>query len=364
MDGTRSIDDDGEAQAFPDLDEPVMEAPPAIGGDERRMHVRAYNHWVSLLAGRAYPSVDDLDPAEDHDFGPNAVLLDFSAGAANPALAFLGERLAQECGLDRQPIGVAEVPERSLLSRLTDQYPQIIANRAPIGFEAEFINLRGHGTLYRGVLMPFSSNDEAIDFIYGVINWKELAAADVAAGIAAEVERTRAPTPPAAGPVWADGPSGAPLAEPFGDAQLVQRAQERAVAAPRAPRTALADHLDAARDLAATAEALRSSSDAALYRAIGLAHDLAISADARPEDHAGLLAEAGIRPSQRAPMHAVARLVFGDEIGKSRLDTIAAALAYAREARVPAGALGALLEATPGGLTTITAARRSRRAAA
>ena len=33
-----------------------------IGTDERRMHVRAYNHWVSLLDGRDYPSIEDLDP--------------------------------------------------------------------------------------------------------------------------------------------------------------------------------------------------------------------------------------------------------------------------------------------------------------
>ena len=35
----------------------------AIGTDERRMHVRAYNYWVSLLDGRDYPPLEDLDPA-------------------------------------------------------------------------------------------------------------------------------------------------------------------------------------------------------------------------------------------------------------------------------------------------------------
>jgi hypothetical protein len=28
-----------------------------IGSDERRMHVRAYNYWVSLLSGRDFPSI-------------------------------------------------------------------------------------------------------------------------------------------------------------------------------------------------------------------------------------------------------------------------------------------------------------------
>ena len=37
------------------------------------------------------------------------------------------------------------------------------------------VNQRGVTVLYRGILLPYSSNDETIDFIYGVINWKEMA---------------------------------------------------------------------------------------------------------------------------------------------------------------------------------------------
>ena len=40
-----------------------IERPPSIGLDERRMHVRAYNYWASLLGARLYPSLDDFDPA-------------------------------------------------------------------------------------------------------------------------------------------------------------------------------------------------------------------------------------------------------------------------------------------------------------
>ena len=42
----------------------------AIGTDERRMHVRAYNHWVSLLDGRDFPSIEDLEPDDVEDFSP------------------------------------------------------------------------------------------------------------------------------------------------------------------------------------------------------------------------------------------------------------------------------------------------------
>src|SRR5438132_1291193 len=72
---------------------------------------------------------------------------------------------------------------------------------------------RRQNTLYRGILMPLSSDGESIDFIYGVINWKEMAEADIAAGIEGEALRAIADAPEpmlvqaADGPAWADGPN-------------------------------------------------------------------------------------------------------------------------------------------------------------
>ncbi|WP_394730325.1 hypothetical protein [Altererythrobacter sp. GH1-8] len=160
-----TVDDDG-ANDLP---------PSPIGQDERRMQVRAYNHWASLLGERNFPSIEDLDPANIDDFGPYSVLLDFSKGIEDPAIQFLGETLAAECGAQGAIRQLSDVPSRSLLSRITDHYMQILANQAPIGFEAEFINDSGITIMYRGILLPFSSDDDTIDFIYGVINWKEMA---------------------------------------------------------------------------------------------------------------------------------------------------------------------------------------------
>jgi hypothetical protein len=193
--------------------------PEAIGQDERRMQVRAYNHWAGQLGERMFPLIDDLDPASCPDFGPYSVLLDFTAGIENPAVQFLGARLAQECGGEGAIRHLSEVPPRSLLSRITDHYMQILANQAPIGFEAEFVNQRGVEILYRGILLPYSSNDETIDFIYGVINWKEMAdqitadelllEIDQALELGSDSEVAEEPQRRAADPVtdWADSPA-------------------------------------------------------------------------------------------------------------------------------------------------------------
>jgi hypothetical protein len=161
----------------------------AIGTDERRMHVRAYNYWVSLLDGRDFPSIEDLEPADVTDFAGHSVLLDFTCGRDNPAIPYIGAGIREECGLTDDTRTIDDVPSRSLLSRLTDHYMQIIANRAPIGFEAEFANQRDETICYRGILMPFSSDGDAIDFIYGVINWKRVGAEAIAESAAVELPR-------------------------------------------------------------------------------------------------------------------------------------------------------------------------------
>ena len=148
------------------------------------MQVRAYNLWASQLGDNAFPSIDTLDPESIEDFGPYSVLLDFSDGLDDPVLRHIGAELAKECSADDAMARLSDVPSRSLLSRITDHYMQILANQAPIGFEAEFLNERGNTALYRGILLPYSSEPDdnratgepaKIDFIYGVINWKELA---------------------------------------------------------------------------------------------------------------------------------------------------------------------------------------------
>jgi hypothetical protein len=360
MDGTGNFNSDDAA----------VETPINIGTDERRMHVRAYNYWVSLLDGRAYPSIEDLEPENLGDFGPNSVLLDFTGGIENPAISYLGNGLREECNL---PVGVgsvAEIPSLSLLSRLTDHYLQIIANRAPIGFEAEYVNDRGNNTMYRGILMPFSSDDDTIDFIYGVINWKEVADDDVTAGIVDEVERALQASPkrntaPVA--VWADGPSSQSNEEVVTPRDGVLSVAE--YAEDDLPLTgfeadgseALGDWLAAARDSAAAAVQAESRGHAALYRALSQAYDFALVADARSEEYAELLSDSGIVGQERAPMTPIVKLVFGIGYDKTRLAEYGIALAHGRRQDVAQGDFQTFIESHVGGLKGIVQAERSAR---
>ncbi len=355
-------------------DDGAIDAPAVVGVDERRMQVRAYNYWASLLADRAYPSVEDLD-LDSADFGPHSVLLDFTAGVENPGLAFLGDRLREESQIDEDVHYISQIPGRSLLSRLTDHYLQIIANRAPIGFEAEFVNDRGVTIMYRGILLPFSSDDDTIDFIMGVINWKEAVPADEAEELQLSVEqalRSAAPlTAPV--PVWADGPDSGHFdddAVPGFAALDDAPARHVGVDAPEfddedpagpGDDAELADWLALARETAERAIAADSRSRGALYQAVGKAWDFVLAAEQQPDAFAALLDDAGLTMQDRAPMTPVVKLVFGAAYDKTRLAEYACVLGHAREERVGRGELAAYLDRYPGGLKGLVRDARARR---
>lgn len=164
----------------------------AADADERRMHVRAYNHWVSLLGDREIPTIADFDPGAVPDFAANSVLLDFSSGLDDPAAPYVGDAIRT----------VGEAPRQSLLALLGGHYEQILAERAPVGFEAEFVNLRDQTISYRGMLMPFSSGGETIDFLYGVVNWRIID--DRSQQVPSELQPVD--IAPADMPLWEDGP--------------------------------------------------------------------------------------------------------------------------------------------------------------
>lgn len=328
----------------------------AIGTDERRMHVRAYNYWASLLHGRDYPSIEDLDPSNIHDFAPHSVLLDFTEDPHNPATSYIGTAIRDECDLGLEVRHISDVPPRSLLSRLTDHYMQIIANRAPIGFEAEFVNQRNHEICYRGILMPFSSDGDTIDFIYGVINWKDTSAEPVAL----------APVPVAA-PIAEE-----PVTELVLGAEDALLIQADCLAGPSTEwalqqddlaeeDTGLADRLCAARETAEVLKEHDGRSRAALYRALSMAYDFAVATRSRPDEYTEILDDAGVKAQARAPMTPIVKLVFGVDYDKTRLTEFAAALSYAERCGVDFECFLAFVEGHPGGLKALVAAERNAR---
>lgn len=289
---------------------------PIFFARERRMHERAHDYWLSLLRGRTMPAIAELDPAGLAEYAAYSVLLDLGGPGARPRIAFLGSGLRDEAALATDTADLGAVPRGTLLSELTRRFPDIIAYRAPVGFEAEFVG-RGGVTIYRGILLPFSADCRRVDAVYGLINGRLLADVASAPDIAAAVSSAlaAAPAPPALS-VW-----GTP-ADPIGGV-------------PRTP----AQRIAAARTWAALAAADRTRRQAGLHAALGAAHDLLLDGTAGDIDGA-------------------VTLVFGDMSGLRARRRYMLVLAHAARLGLGAGMLAPLLGRHAGGLAGLAAAER------
>jgi hypothetical protein len=138
---------------------------------ERRITFCLYESWEKIAGSSRLPALKRLQRQEIEAFKSNLVLLDLRNGKDNPIFQVIGNGLTEDLEVDLVGRPIAEVPRRSMLSRVTDHYLEVLANRVPIAFEAEFVNREGEKALYRGILLPFSDDNQNINFILGGVRW-------------------------------------------------------------------------------------------------------------------------------------------------------------------------------------------------
>lgn len=336
----QSAYDDGDAYVSSRVTDP---APEDWTGRERRMNLRAYNYWESLLGGRPFPSVTDLDPVAIEPFAKHSLLIDFTKGYDAPTLRYIGSALRAESGINGTTADAHGVPRGTVLSRLTDHYLEILANRAPVGFEAEFTHREGAHILYRGILMPLSDDGEQINFIYGVVSWKE---DNKPANIPDERDDILE-----LDEIANDEPA---HFEEIEEDELQAPAEIDADAG-------LPDLLALSRTAAERFAAADGRSRTALYDALGFAHAFAVAAQDDGDEYQAILSDAGLKAQARAPFTPIVKLIFGVDHDKTRLTEYATALAYAARLNIAKDGFAAFVHGFDGGLKAMIKAERAER---
>lgn len=291
---------------------------------ERRLIMRFYRLWAERAAGRPYPALADLSRDDLSPFKDYAILIDLQEGYDSPKLRVIGSHIAAQ--LEASLLGAAPdaAPRGSILSRVTDHYLEVLANKAPVAFEAEFELRQGWEILYRAILVPLSRHGSEVEFVMGVINWKR-------------AEVGQAATDPDAQPAARDAQSLPAQAIEAAMADQVYRLRDQALAAGRSRQelyNLLVDIYKFWQWVAADAAA------AAAY--------------------AGVLAQDGLKAQRRAPFTALLKVVFGPDYDKTRLTEYAAALSYAQRRGWGHQDLAAALTADGGMKAMVRAERRAR----
>ncbi|MCH8202918.1 MAG: PAS domain-containing protein [Proteobacteria bacterium] len=291
--------------------------------DERRLHLVMFEYWRSLLAGRQFPKLSELNPHLTSEIRDYCFLLEFPGKPENALLRFVGKKLEAEHEGDEELRGkrIAELVEYSIIKRLADRFREVRSERVPIGFEAEYDRAQGYTRAYRGILLPFSENGEDIHSIYGVINW-----VDRDAG---RQDVRLEPVAPERVPDEAD--------EDF--RAILEAGQEEARKLPHSHTTAR-QHL---------------------YRTLSRALELFEIAQEAPQAYRQRLVELGIRSQDRAPYTPALKLIFGKDYDKTRITEYAAALAHAQANGIDSRSLETFLAGYRGGIKGCVLAERQAR---
>lgn len=138
---------------------------------ERRITFCLYDCWEKIAGTSGLPSLKNIDRNEIEPFRDNLVLIDLRRGQDNATFQVIGNDLQLDLTDSLLGKPIKDVPGRTMLSRVTDHYLEVLANRVPIAFEAEFVNSQGEKALYRGILLPFSDDKNSINFILGGVRW-------------------------------------------------------------------------------------------------------------------------------------------------------------------------------------------------
>jgi hypothetical protein len=143
---------------------------------ERRLHLRAYQYWMSLPRAGAAPLWRDFDPLMIDDRCTQSFVLEICAQGGAPNLRLIGSALRAESGVDAaaDAMGFIDAPAGSLLVRMSMHFRELISRAEPLSVESEFETGDRRPGYYRGLLMPFSSDGSRIDIVFGVVSWREL----------------------------------------------------------------------------------------------------------------------------------------------------------------------------------------------
>lgn len=350
---------------------------------------RAYSFWNELHENLQIPPVEDLIEPARADFGPCSVVLDLSSKDDGPTVVFLGEQLAEHCGVPTNLVRLDKAPRQSILGRLPEFFDECLSTKSPCDIQLEIGSEDDGATVYRGTLLPFANSSNEVAQVIGILDWSDHPVSAVAEepdslelgpddelkfdddwlrGVLARKDELAARE--AEDQAKQESATAEPSRSPRVDAidagdDILLLGEEMEVSAAtvsgQGQTPCLDAKLDEVRELANLARSSEDRSHSALYDVLGKAYDFAVETNLRPDELARIAAVSGIKANSKNPMATVVRLIFGLDYEKTRLAEYAAALSFGVRIGVIPGEFALLLKQSNGGLKGIVKTERQMR---
>lgn len=143
---------------------------------EQRVTSILLEYWNRLRGSRPYPSESELSPDDLKEIWDHVFLLRVGGGETggyNFRYEYMGESLIRAYGDNLTGIDVYDALLSTSRDTIVEDVLKTIKSRAPHQQDAEFDNVNQVRIKYRRLLCPLGTDDGRINYIVGVMRWKE-----------------------------------------------------------------------------------------------------------------------------------------------------------------------------------------------
>ncbi len=144
---------------------------------ERRLVIRALEHWNRWRGDNPFPAPSQVVPAELGADWDDSVLMELSIDGGNWVFRHVGANLKTPDMGDGVGWPVEECSESMLVRHATAYFPKVLQKHIPVSMSGEF----KHGIatiLYRSIVLPLSSDGTTIDGLLGAANSRTVTSQD------------------------------------------------------------------------------------------------------------------------------------------------------------------------------------------
>jgi hypothetical protein len=139
-----------------------------------RIHERLVDYWNSLRAGRAFPKESEIDPSQIHEIWNSCFLIQNKPDTKEKGYryAYLGVDLIDAWGDDLSSQEISSRLINPSHENFVKKFDEVIATKAPLVDESEFVNTRRIKIKYRTCMLPLGNAPDSVEFIIGGMKWK------------------------------------------------------------------------------------------------------------------------------------------------------------------------------------------------
>lgn len=149
----------------------MTQTPPPLKGQEQRMTFRLLSLWNRLRGERSMPSLADIDIHEIEEVWHSTFTIDVRGDESEHVFQYFGPDLATVFDNDYTGMELEDAMNDIMINNTIGYYDKVIQTKQPQSESSEFY-MDGKEVRYRSIILPLSSDDENIDFVFGTTNYR------------------------------------------------------------------------------------------------------------------------------------------------------------------------------------------------